>query len=200
MGTSKRFFGKYRGVVSDIDDPLKMGRIRARVPDVLSDEISGWAMPCVPFAGKGMGFLGLPKVNGGVWIEFEQGDPDYPIWSGTWWPDGDALPEVAKDPPYKKTVMVTEQGNQVVLNDSQEDGGITLQIIGGQTSITLKSSGGQESITVKAGGVGTVTLQTGGGQKITLSASGIELDNGMGASIKMEGPQVSINGGALAII
>jgi len=200
MSLNKRFFGKYRGAVTDINDPLKMGRIRARVPDVLSEEVSGWAMPCVPFAGQGMGFLGLPTVGGGVWIEFEQGDPDYPIWSGTWWPSSEALPNVVQNPPYKKTVMVTEKGNQVILDDSTESGGITLQIVGGQTSITLKSAGGEESITVKAGGVGTVTLQTAGGQKITLSTSGIELDNGMGASIKMEGPQVSINGGALAII
>ena len=199
MSQHKMFFGKYRGIVSAIDDPLKMGRIRAQVPDVFEDEESGWAMPCVPFAGDGMGFLGLPKVGGGVWIEFEQGDPDYPVWSGTWWPSGDALPDAAKSSPYKQTVMVTEKGNQLVLDDSAP-GGITLQIMGGQTSIVLKSEGGQESITVKAGGAGTVTLQTEGGQKIVLSTSGIELDNGMGASIKMQGPQVSINGGALEIL
>lgn len=197
MGANKRFFGKYRGVVTDIDDPLKMGRIRARVPDVHGDEQSGWAMACMPFAGHGMGFLGLPTVGGGVWIEFEQGDPDFPIWAGSWWPSGDSLPGAAQSPPYKKTVIVTEKGNQVVLDDSS-DGGIMLQIMSGQTSITLKSEGGTDSITVKA--TGTVTLQTTSGAKIALSATGIELDNGMGASIKMEGPQVSINGGALEII
>ena len=61
-----------------------MGRIKARVPDVLGDRESGWAMPCAPFGGSGMGFIALPSVDAGVSIEFEYGDPDYPIWSGCW--------------------------------------------------------------------------------------------------------------------
>ncbi len=82
---SKTFYGKYRGIVTDIEDPLKIGRIKARVPDVLGDEPSGWALPCVPFAGDGMGFYALPDTDARVWIEFEQGDPDYPVWTGCWW-------------------------------------------------------------------------------------------------------------------
>lgn len=193
---NKKFFGKYRGIVSDYKDPLNIGRIRAQVPDVFGEEESGWAMPCVPFAGKGMGFLGLPATGSGVWIEFEQGDPDYPVWSGTWWPDSNDVPAVAKSADYDKTVMVTNKGNQVILDDSSE-GGITLKIIGGTTSIKLTSQGGTESVTVET--AGTLTLKTAANQKIVLSATGIEIDNGMGASIKMEGPQVSINGDALAI-
>lgn len=195
---NKKFFGKYRGIVTDYKDPLTMGRIRAQVPDVLGGEESGWAMPCVPFAGKGIGFLGLPAIGSGVWIEFEQGDPDYPIWSGTWWLDGSDVPAVAKSAEYDKTVMVTSKGNQVILDDSSGSGGITLKIIGGQTSITLTSQGGEESITVTA--AGTLTLKTATNQKIVLSTAGIEIDNGLGASIKMEGPQVSINQDALTII
>ena len=53
------FWGKYRGVVTDTADPLLTGRIRARVPDVMGDQESGWAMPCVPFSGNGMGFFAL---------------------------------------------------------------------------------------------------------------------------------------------
>ena len=61
-----------------------LGRIQAKVPDVLGDDESGWAMPCVPFGGSGVGFFVLPAVGAGVWIEFEHGDPDYPIWTGCW--------------------------------------------------------------------------------------------------------------------
>ena len=82
---STQFFGKYRGVVSDINDPRMIGRVRARVPDVMGDRESGWAMPCFPFGGSGMGFFALPKKDPGVWIEFEHGDPDYPIWAGCWY-------------------------------------------------------------------------------------------------------------------
>ena len=54
------FYGKFRGVVTDIQDPLMMGRIKAKVPDVFGEDESGWAMPCAPFGGSGMGFFSLP--------------------------------------------------------------------------------------------------------------------------------------------
>ena len=49
---SKTFYGKYRGIVTNIKDPLKMGRIKARVPDVLGEEPSGWALPCGNFVSE----------------------------------------------------------------------------------------------------------------------------------------------------
>ena len=72
-------------MVTDNNDPLQSGRVQARVPDVLGDGESGWAMPCVPFAGQRSGFFALPPVGAGVWVEFEHGDPDYPIWTGCCW-------------------------------------------------------------------------------------------------------------------
>ena len=165
---SETFYGKYRGVVTDIQDPLMMGRVRARVPDVMGDDESGWAMPCAPFGGSSMGFFALPSVGAGVWIEFEQGDPDYPIWSGCWWGSAAEMPPVLLAPPYKKIALFTEGGHSVVLDDTP--------------------------------GIGGITLQTSGGQKIAITALGIEIDDGQGGSIKLTGPQVSINQGALEVI
>ena len=165
---SQPFYGKYRGIVTDINDPLMMGRIKATVSDVLGDQESGWAMPCAPFGGEQTGFFVLPKVGAGVWIEFEHGDPDYPIWAGCWWGSVAEMPPVLLAPPYKKLMIVTEGGQSITLDDTP--------------------------------GIGGITLETSGGQKIVLSATGLEIDNGMGASIKMTGPQVSINGGALDVI
>jgi len=90
------FFGKYRGRVLDNRDPLHLGRLSVSVPDVLGDAM-GWALPCVPFAGPGIGFLALPPVGANVWVEFEAGDPDHPIWSGCFWSPGQ-LPAEAVDP------------------------------------------------------------------------------------------------------
>lgn len=162
------FYGKYRGVVTDINDPLMTGRIKATVPDVLGDQESGWALPCAPFGGNQTGFFALPAVGAGVWIEFEHGDPDYPIWSGCWWGSAAEVPPLLIAPPYKKLMIVTEGGQKVTLDDTP--------------------------------GVGGITLETSGGQKIVLSATGVEIDNGMGAKIQMTGPQVSVNNGALDII
>jgi hypothetical protein len=79
---SVKYYGKYRGVVTNNVDPLQMGRIRAQVPDVLGENESGWAMPCVPCGVSKKVASSLPEVGAAVWIEFEQGDPDRPIWTG----------------------------------------------------------------------------------------------------------------------
>jgi uncharacterized protein involved in type VI secretion and phage assembly len=162
------FFGKYRGTVTDINDPLMTGRVRAKVPDVMGDLESGWAMPCAPFGGSGMGFFALPQVGAGVWIEFEHGDPDFPIWSGCWWGSVAEVPPLLLAPPYKKLIIKTEGGNTVILDDTP--------------------------------GIGGITLETSGGQKIVMNAMGIQIDNGMGGKIELTGPQVSVNSGALEVI
>jgi uncharacterized protein involved in type VI secretion and phage assembly len=164
------FYGKYRGVVTDNLDPLMIGRVRAKVPDVLGDKESGWALPCAPFGGDGMGFFAVPKTGAGVWIEFEHGDPDFPIWAGCWWGTLAELPPtlLVPPPPSKKVMLKTEAGHMIILDDTP--------------------------------GVGGITLETSGGQKVKLTALGVEIDNGLGATVKMQGPQVSINGGALEVI
>jgi hypothetical protein len=82
-----RFYGKYEAVVTDVSDPLEIGRLRAQVPAVLGEDIdSGWALPSAPFGGgKDRGFLFLPEVGDTVWIEFAAGDISRPIWSGAFW-------------------------------------------------------------------------------------------------------------------
>ncbi len=165
---STQYLGKFRGVVTDNQDPLQIGRVRARVPDVTGDQECGWAMPCFPFGGNGMGFFALPSVGAGVWIEFEHGDPDYPIWAGCWYGTLAEVPPELLAPPYKKVLLKTEGGTSITLDDTP--------------------------------GLGGITLETAGGQKITMSATGIEIDNGLGAKISMQGPQINVNNGALEVI
>lgn len=110
-----RFYGKYRGVVQDVNDGEKLGRIRAYVPEVYGEDvISPWAMPCVPLAGDKHGLVCLPEVNDGVWIEFEAGDPSRPVWTGGWWGSGDLANDLGKP---KARSLVTTAGHRITLDD-----------------------------------------------------------------------------------
>jgi phage baseplate assembly protein gpV len=114
-GTS--YFGKYRGIVTDVDDPNNQCRIRATVPAVLGEQACGWALPAAPFAGDGHGMVMLPKVGSGVWIEFEAGRLDVPIWSGAWWASGQR-----PDPQGAAVrVIVSEKGHKLILDDDADE-------------------------------------------------------------------------------
>jgi phage baseplate assembly protein gpV len=127
-----RFYGKYRGIVSDVDAATM--RIKAIVPAVLGETPTGWCMPCVPYAGPSVGFAFLPAQGSGVWIEFEGGDVSYPIWVGGYWREG----EVPADAGADVKVLVTAAPHELKLDD--DAGSITITDPNGNT-VTLDSSG-----------------------------------------------------------
>jgi uncharacterized protein involved in type VI secretion and phage assembly len=155
-----RFYGKYRGVVTDNQDPDNLGRIKARVPEVLVDEETGWAVPAAAYAGDGVGLYAVPAQDAGVWIEFEAGDLSRPIWTGCWW-GGQQLPAdqggAAATPALK--ILRTDQGLMVALDDD------------GQT-VTVSDADGSNLVTVLAQD-GQVKLQA--ATKVVVEAPQIEL-------------------------
>ena len=112
-----RYFGKYRGLVSNIDDPDGLGRIQADVPAVYGEVPSPWAMPCLPFAGPSHGLALMPEVGDGVWIEFEGGSLDRPIWSGCWWADGQRPEPTANT----ARLLATSAGHQVLIDEDADE-------------------------------------------------------------------------------
>lgn len=81
-----RFYGKYRGTVLTNVDPLRQGRLQLDCPGVKALLPVTWALPCLPFTGTGMGaYVVPPPVGTGVWIEFEGGNPDKPVWVGCYY-------------------------------------------------------------------------------------------------------------------
>ena len=126
-----RYYGKYRGIVEEVD--AKSMRVKAKVPAVLGAS-STWCVPCVPYAGKGAGFCFLPEADAGVWVEFEAGDVEHPIWTGCYWFEG----EVPEDADAKVRVIVTPAGHKVILDD--DNGEIRIEDANGG-SIVLDSSG-----------------------------------------------------------
>jgi uncharacterized protein involved in type VI secretion and phage assembly len=171
MSEQKRYFGKYRGTVANNLDPEQRGRIQVMVPDVLKVMISSWAMPCAPIGGIQTGMFAVPSIGAGVWVEFEQGDPDYPIWTGCFWGTTAEVPALAKTVPPALS-------------------GITLQTTN-QNGIVISDAPGP---------TGGIMLKSTTGASIIVNDTGIYIQNGKGASIVMTGPNVTVNQGALVII
>jgi type VI secretion system (T6SS) baseplate-like injector VgrG len=171
MNETKKYYGKYRGTVLQNIDPMQMGRIQVIVPDVSSVLPSSWAMPCVPIAGKQMGSYFVPQIGSGVWVEFEQGDPDYPIWTGCFWGSAAELPvlALAGNPVSPSIVLGTGLLNTVAVSDLP-------------------------------GPTGGIMLKSATGAFILVNDTGIYMQNGKGASVTMIGPTVTINEGALVIV
>ncbi len=159
----QRFYGKYRGVVTDNQDPKNLGRIRARVPEVLAGVETGWALPCAPYAGDGSGCYTVPSTGAGVWIEFEAGDVSRPLWTGCWWSAGQ-LPEdeegTAATPDVK--ILRTETGLLARLSDDDE-------------TIAVSDGDGRNLMRIEVRG-GKVTVQA--TSKVVVEAPQIELVEG----------------------
>jgi uncharacterized protein involved in type VI secretion and phage assembly len=165
-----RYYGKYRGTVINVEDPMRMGRIMAEVPQVYGVLPSTWAMPCVAFAGIQSGEWCVPPLGAGVWMEFEQGDPNYPIWTGGYWGS-------AAEPPALAQIAPASVNHYIVQTSLQN----TLQI------------------SDLPGPTGGILLKTTAGAMIAINETGIILSNGQGATIVMAGPTVTINAGALTV-
>jgi uncharacterized protein involved in type VI secretion and phage assembly len=169
--TPKKFYGKYRGTVLNTADPLLIGRIQAMVPDVLGPVPSSWAMPCFPVGGKQYGVFALPQIGAGVWVEFEQGDPNFPIWSGCWY-------GVPGEPPAS-ALLVPPLVPGIVLQTTT------------QHTIMVSDAPGP---------TGGIIIKTTLGAMISMNDEiGITISNGKGATILMTGASVIINAGALVV-
>jgi uncharacterized protein involved in type VI secretion and phage assembly len=170
MTSVNKYWGKHRGSVVNNIDPMSQGRLRAMVPAVSNIALTSWALPCFPVAGIKNGMFAVPTVGSNVWIEFENGDPDFPIWTGCFFGGSGDVPSAAKAVPaaIPQITFQTPLKNSVSIND-------------------------------KPGKKGGIVLKSSTGASLIVSATGIYIDNGKGAKIVLEGPSVTINNGALKV-
>lgn len=166
-----KMYGKYRGQVIDNIDPMQTGRLLVLVPDAAGLIPGTWAMPCMPFAGPQQGMFVVPSIGSGVWVEFEHGDTDYPVWVGCFWGSAAEVPALAlATPPPLQTIV--------------------LQTVG-QNTLTISDMPGP---------TGGILLKTTAGAFISISDVGITISNGQGATMMMTGPSITLNEGALVVI
>lgn len=170
----QRYYGKYRGVVAQNLDPLKKGRIQVTVPDV-NIAPSTWAMPCVPVAGPQMGMLSIPPMGAGVWVEFEKGDPDRPIWTGCWWGSAAEVPPLAlsQQPPVQGFAFQTLLQTGILVSDVPALG--IVLTTPSKATVSISDAG--------------IVIQNGKGASISM----------VGSAINIIGSPVTINGGALTV-
>jgi uncharacterized protein involved in type VI secretion and phage assembly len=169
--SSTSYFGIYRGTVVNNIDPLQTGRIMAIVPAVSGVIPTTWCDPCFPFTGVQMGAFMMPQIGASVWVQFQGGDPDYPVWMGGLYPNSGEVPALALAgvPADPNIVFQTTLQNALVLSDLP-------------------------------GPTGGIMLKSTTGATIIVNDTGIYIQNGKGASIVMTGPTVTINEGALVIV
>lgn len=142
----KRYWGKYRGTVVDNQDLPPKGRLLVSVPGIV---ITNWATPCVPFASIFEGTFIRPEIGSNVWVEFERGDLDKPIWTGGWWGDGEipfmADESVAVAPAPVITIETGLEGISVssvpLAVGLGEPGNVNIVADGGATVIALSPDG-----------------------------------------------------------
>jgi hypothetical protein len=168
--TGQKYYGKFRGVVINNADPMLMGRVQAMVTDVSSLLPTSWCLPCVSASGLQAGMVAVPSIGAGVWIEFEQGDPDYPIWSGCYWGSPAERPALAhlSPPGLSSLTFQTTLQNGIVINDVP-------------------------------GPAGGIIIKSTTGAAIIVNDTGIYLSNGQGAMITLIGPTVAVNVAALVV-
>lgn len=151
------YFGKYRGTVSNNVDPSQRGRMQVSVPAVYGTNTLNWALPCVPYAGNGAGFYFIPPVGANIWVEFEGGDINVPIWAGCFWGDGECPGSLAETK-MLKTPAAT----------------VTLDEVNPAAPVVIETKSGNR-ITITAQGI---TLESSAGAKIELTGLQVNVNNG----------------------
>jgi len=172
----KRFYGKYQGTVVFNVDPEFRGRLICEVPAVLGVVPSSWCEAAAPLAGPTgppMGVYMVPPIGAGVWVEFEQGDPGKPIWTGCRVATGNVSPlALAAPPPLAPNITLqSQQQHMIMISDMPP------------TPLT-----------------GGIILRSFSGAMIVVNDSGIYISNGKGATITMIGPTIDFNVGALTVL
>jgi uncharacterized protein involved in type VI secretion and phage assembly len=161
---NNRFTGKYRGRVENNEDPMQLGRVRVSVPSVFGQEQNPWAMPSVPYAGPNVGFFFIPPVGANVWVEFEAGNKDYPIWTGCFWNAGD----VPANPAIPDTKIIRTESASITLQDQQGSGNLIIETIAG-----MRISIGSTGIQIDDGKGGNITIS---GPKVTINNGALEIE------------------------
>jgi len=185
-----RFYGKYRAFVVDNADPENRGRLRLQIPSALGkDVVSGWALPCLPYGGAAdQGFFFIPEKDACVWVEFEMGDLDYPVWVGTFWGKPGGQTEVPKpadgqSPPTSKVIKTLNHFIELADED-------------GKAAIRITDQANSNEIVIDDKGM---ALKDANDNKVTMDSNGIKIEDKNGNVVTMDSSSVTIKSNQINI-
>jgi hypothetical protein len=190
----RKYYGKYRGFVSDNADPDQLGRLQVIVPSVLADTVTEWALPVLPFTGaQDIGQLMLPEVGAAVWVEFEEGVVSQPLWVGAFWtpptqPSSGAGQAKLGDPAVRG--LHTTAGHVMIFDDTS-----------GSESFHLEHPAGA-TVDIDSNGTITLTDTSGGLVEMDANATKLTIEDANGNSAVLDGQGITIadaNGNQIAM-
>lgn len=194
-----RFFGKHRALVVDNDDKEHLGRLKVQVPSLLGDQVvTGWAAPCVPYGGgPDRGMLFVPEIGDGVWVEFEEGDLEFPIWVGTFWSKPDDTSEVplrikadgtkddsAQEPPTRK-IIKTVKGHTLQFEDAD-----------GEEMVILKEAKNGRVVTLDKTGI---AIDDGAGNRLEITSDAFRIVAAVPFTIEAKGQPIKLIGATIEL-
>ena len=162
-GEQRRFYGKYRGTVTNTLDPMQRGRVQVSCPAVLGEGNLSWALPCTPYAGNKVGLFLVPPVDANVWVEFEGGDTRQPIVAGCFWDVG----EVPASPAIEQVKVLKTDAIKVELSDVPGAGVLTIEVGSPAVLTPVKVTATRSGLEISMGA-----------QKIVLSQVSVSINDG----------------------
>lgn len=193
-----RYYGKYRGFVVDNEDPETRGRIKVKVPTVLGDQSTGWALPCMPFGGlANQGLFMVPEVDSQIWVEFEEGNVDKPLWVGVFWQQASDTPEEAQVTPPTTRILRTPSGHVMQFDDKEGEEQYRLAhpsgtelIVNPQGTVAWTDAGGSK-LTMDAES-NTLILEDSNGNTMTMDSSGTVVEDSNGNKVEMAAAGITV--------
>jgi uncharacterized protein involved in type VI secretion and phage assembly len=201
----QHYYGKYRGFVVDNRDPEKRGRLKLTIPSVLGESQTGWALPCLPFGGlTHQGLFMIPDIDAQMWVEFEEGNVDKPIWVGVFWQQESDTPEEAAKAEPTTRMLRTPSGHVLQFDDASGEEQFRLAHPAG-TEMTIDPQG-TVNITDASGNAFTldaenreVVIEDSNGNTITMDASGTVIEDSNGNTVQMAASGITVEGSKIVI-